>query len=118
MTDTRYPTPPTPLSTSRLTDRICILTDNLSTLTGITWTLGYIGNCSGIPGTPAATDTRLWSVTAAHPGRVGTHMDSLGGHTTEDLADLLNELRGAVGLARVLNDRHAIVATPYGSKGS
>jgi hypothetical protein len=74
----------------------------LTNQTGFAWTFGYIGNCSGIPGTPRFQDDRRWYGFAAHPGRVGTSQDSIGGVRTEDLDTLVTLLQGAVRLATVL----------------
>lgn len=67
----------------------------LSEATGLDWTFGYVGNLS------ATYDDRLWSAFAPHPGRVGTHADSIGGVRTEDLDQLPAQLAAALALARV-----------------
>lgn len=82
--------------TQQLERLVNVLTDR----TGISWTLGYLGNCSGIPGTPAYRDERRWYAFAAHSGRVGTPADSIGGFA--DPADLIPWLQGAVSLTTVL----------------
>lgn len=61
---------------------------------------GYIGNCSGIPDTPAWRDDRSWSIFLPHPGRVGTDADRIGCVRTEDLAELLPLAAAALKLAR------------------
>lgn len=81
------------------------LTELLTKKTGISWTFGYLGNCSGIPGTPAFKDDRRWYAFAAHPGRVGTALDSIGGYSTDRLEELATVLHGAVKLAVVLEAR-------------
>jgi hypothetical protein len=73
--------------------------DRLSALTGIPFTFGYLGDVSGIPGTPAFRDSRSYYLFAAHPGRVGGSGDHIGG--VSDPADLLPLLRGALALAAV-----------------
>lgn len=70
----------------------------LSEKTGIAWTFGYLGN---IYGTRQQDDDRMWYAFAAHPGRVGTDRDSIGGFRTENLDRLVEWLRGAVALAVV-----------------
>jgi len=77
--------------------RRCIA--RLHVLTGIVFTYGYLGDVSGIPGTPAFRDSRSYFVFAAHPGRVGTDKDRMGG--VKDPADLLPILQGALALAVV-----------------
>jgi hypothetical protein len=79
--------------------RIRRLVARLSDLTGIAFTFGYLGDVSGIPGTPAYRDSRCYYVFAAHPGRVGTSSDRLGG--VSDPNDLVPILRGALALATV-----------------
>jgi hypothetical protein len=69
--------------------------------TRIEWSFGYLGNTYGIPDTPAYRDDRFWYAFAAHPGRVGTKHDSIGGY--RDPADLVPLLMGAVQLAVVQN---------------
>jgi len=71
----------------------------LSELTGIPFTYGYLGDVSGIPGTPAFRDSRSYYLFAVHPGRVGDAGDRIGG--VSDPADLLPLLRGALALAAV-----------------
>ena len=61
--------------------------------TGIAWTFGYLGNVY------ADHDDRHWYAFAAHPGRVGTNKDSIGGYRNP--ADLVPLLMGAVQLAIV-----------------
>ena len=82
-----------------LETRIRRLVARLSALTGIAFTYGYLGDVSGIPGTPAYRDSRCYYVFAAHPGRVGTDGDRLGGVSNPE--DLVPILRGAVALAHV-----------------
>jgi hypothetical protein len=91
------PRPAAPTTQERCQKQVA----RLAELTGIAFTFGYIGNCSGIPGTPAWRDDRSWFVFAPHPGRVGTHEDSFGGVRTEDLAELLPLISGAIALARI-----------------
>lgn len=84
-------------------DEICRrLVELLTKHTGIEWSFGYLGNTYGIPGTPAYEDDRRLYAFAAHPGRVGTSSDSIGGVMTEELSELVIMLRGAVELAVVL----------------
>lgn len=80
-------------------DRITRCAAKLSELTGIPFTYGYLGDVSGMPGTPAYRDSRSYFVFAAHPGRVGTEQDRIGG--VADPAELLPLLRGALALAAV-----------------
>ena len=75
----------------------------LSDRTGIAWSFGYLGNVSGLPGTPLYRDDRSWYAFAAHPGRVGTHKDSIGGVATADLPTLVTMLQGALALTTVLS---------------
>lgn len=82
-------------------DRIRRCTARLSEATGIEFSYGYLGDVSGIPGTPAFRDSRTYYLFAAHPGRVGTDKDRLGG--VSDPADLLPILGAALGLARIQN---------------
>lgn len=77
----------------------------LSANTGIDWTFGYLGNCSGLQNTPAFRDDRFWYAFAANPGRVGTEMDRIGGFSTARLGDLVLVLQGAVKLSVVLYAR-------------
>jgi len=72
------------------------LTRRLGERTGIAWTFGYIGNVD------PHRDDRRWYAFAAHPGRVGTSRDSIGGVPTEDLDELVSMLQGAVQLLTVL----------------
>lgn len=81
--------------------RIRRQTDRLTEATGITFRYGYLGDVSGIPGTPAFRDSRSYYLFAAHPGRCGTDADRLGG--VSDPADLLPILGAALGLARIQN---------------
>lgn len=74
----------------------------LSSKTGIDWTFGYLGNCSGSENTPAFRDDRTWYAFAAHPGRVGTEVDRIGGFSTDRLDDLVLVLQGSVKLSVVL----------------
>jgi hypothetical protein len=82
-----------------LDTRIRRLVARLSEATGIAFTFGYLGDLSGIPGTPAFRDSRTYYVFAAHPGRVGDAGDRIGG--VSDPADLVPLLRGALALATV-----------------
>lgn len=82
--------------------RIRRMADRLTTLTGITFRYGYLGDVSGIPGTPRFRDSRSYYLFAAHPGRVGTDRDRLGG--VSNPADLLPILQGAVALALVTSN--------------
>lgn len=77
------------------------LVELLNKKTSIVWSFGYLGNCSGIPGTPAFEDDRSWYAFAAHPGRVGKASDRIGGFGTESLGQLVRMLQGAVALAVV-----------------
>ena len=88
--------------TEKLMERLNRMVKLLSDRTGIEFTLGYIGNCSGFPDSPMYQDDRYWYVFAPHPGRVGKHHDSIGGVRTEQLQDLLVILRGALDLADVI----------------
>lgn len=83
----------------------------LSSKTGIDWTFGYLGNCSGFEGAPAYRDDRTWYAFAAHPGRVGTETDSIGGFSTARLEDLVLVLQGAIKLSVVLGARSSSVLT-------
>lgn len=81
------------------------LVASLSKKTGIAWTFGYLGNTYGLEGTPAFQDDRSWFAFAAHPGRVGTALDCIGGFSTDRLGGLVGALQGAVALAVVLDFR-------------
>ena len=70
----------------------------LNERTDITWTFGYLGNCGH------NYDDRSWYAFAVHPGRVGTHKDSIGGFPTDSLDTLATMLSGAVALTTVLNE--------------
>lgn len=74
----------------------------LSDRTGIAFTFGYLGNTYGLEGTPRYQDDRRWYAFAAHPGRVGTHKDSIGGVRTDDLGHLITLLQGALELTTVM----------------
>lgn len=74
----------------------------LAANTGIDWTFGYLGNVSGFENTPAYRDDRTWYAFAAHPGRVGTDLDRIGGVSTDRLDRLVVVLQGAVKLSVVL----------------
>lgn len=76
--------------------RIRRCTALLSEATGITFSYGYLGNDYG-----SDTSGRTYYLFAAHPGRVGTDADRLGGVASP--ADLLPILRSALGLARIQN---------------
>ena len=75
------------------------LVKRLSEVTGDEWTFGYIGNVSHWG------DDRSWSAFRAHPGRVGTSRDRIGGHSTENIGDLITMLRGALAFAMMQQDR-------------
>lgn len=64
--------------------------------TGEEWTFGYIGNVS------RSGDDRAWYAFRAHPGRVGTRDDRIGGQATGELEKLADVLRGALRMARML----------------
>lgn len=82
-------------TTDQLSARLAHLAYRLTERTGIEWSIGYIGNV-----TPARDD-RTWYAFAAHPGRIGTSADRIGGVATDDLATLATMLSGALALARV-----------------
>lgn len=71
------------------------LVATLARVTKADWTFGYIGNCG--PG----YDDRVWCAFRAHPGRVGTANDRIGGVSTDRLPALADMLRGAVARARI-----------------
>lgn len=71
------------------------LVQRLSALTGIRFTFGYLGNDYG-----SDTSGRRYYAFAAHPGRVGTGRDRIGG--VADPADLVPLLQGACQAALVL----------------
>ena len=71
------------------------IVDRLTSLTGETWTFGYIGNCDNV------RDDRTWFAFRPHPGRVGTPDDRIGGYRTDDLDKLALVLRGALSMARM-----------------
>lgn len=77
----------------------------LNKTTSLGWTFGYLGNCSGMEGTPAFQDDRFWYAFASHPGRVGTARDRIGGFSTSELDRLAAMLGGAVSLALVQSAR-------------
>lgn len=81
---------------AEVTDRIRRCTVRLTELTGIEFSFGYLGNDYG-----SDTSDRTYYLFAAHPGRVGTDADRLGG--VKDPADLLPILSAALQLARVLS---------------
>lgn len=81
------------------------LIEVLNKNTSIVWSFGYLGNCSGMEGTPAFDDDRFWYAFASHPGRVGTASDRIGGFATSDLDRLVGVLQGAVALSVVLDAR-------------
>lgn len=81
------------------------LTELLTKNTEIDWSFGYLGNSYGIEGTMAYQDDRTWYAFAAHPGRVGTTRDRIGGFRTSDLGHLVPVLQGAVALAIVQSAR-------------
>lgn len=93
MTETRT----APKTAAERCDRLVKL---LSERTGIAWSFGYLGDCSGMPGTPAFRDSRSWFAFAAHPGRVGTTRDSIGGTSSPD--EMIPVLVAALQLATVL----------------
>ena len=60
---------------------------------------GYIGNVG------PRFDDRYWMVFLPHPGRAGHSADHMGGHATNDHAGMLaliNQLSGAITMARTL----------------
>jgi hypothetical protein len=74
----------------------------ITRVTGIEFTIGYIGNCeSG----PRGYDRRSWYAFAAHSGRVGTDADRIGGFSTENLDQLVEVLHGAYRMAVLLANR-------------
>lgn len=81
---------------AEVTARIRRCAARLSELTGVEFTFGYLGNDYG-----SDTSGRRYYLFAAHPGRVGGEGDHIGG--VADPADLLDYLRGALALAKVLN---------------
>jgi hypothetical protein len=102
-TGTATEAPAAPSSFDRAHATLARLVKALGEATGIPFSFGYIGNCEGTPGTPAFRDDRSWFAFAAHPGRVGTHSDSIGGYATDSLDQLVPVLQGALALARVQN---------------
>lgn len=90
---------PTTTTTAPSLDKVTATCDRLvaalTETTGIEFKLGYIGNCD------STFDNRSWYAFAAHPGRVGTSDDSIGGVSTANLADLIPVLRGALQMARI-----------------
>jgi len=56
------------------------------------FTIGYIGNCS------SEIDDRSWVIFRAHPGRIGTKEDRVGGYSTQErykLRPLINAIKFA-----------------------
>lgn len=96
MTTTR-----TPNRTDRAVASCQRMVKTLSERTGIEFTFGYIGNTYGIEGTVAFRDDRRWFAFAAHPGRIGTDHDRLGGYRTSDLSGMVAELHGALSLSYI-----------------
>ncbi len=95
---------PTPRIPRTAEDRCRDLTYRLAAETGLDFKFGYIGNVTyELPEThPRFRDDRLWMVFAPHPGRVGTDEDHIGGHRTEDLADLACVIATALRTAKIL----------------
>lgn len=71
------------------------IVESLTETTGIEWTFGYIGNLDG------RRDDRRWYAFAAHPGRVGTYADQIGGVSTKDLGKLADRLATVLEFTRV-----------------
>lgn len=76
--------------------RLTRITELLTSTTGTEWTFGYIGNCDH------QHDDRSWFLFRAHPGRVGTFEDRIGGVATQDLDKLADMGQGALKMARML----------------
>lgn len=66
----------------------------------VNWRFGYVGNCSGTPGTPAWYDDRLWTVWAPHPGRIGAEHENLGYVRTAGVGELVDRLQGVLAYLR------------------
>lgn len=73
-------------------ERCTRIVEMIAAATGDEWTLGYIGNVD------RHGDDRPWFAFRAHPGRVGTAADRIGGLDLEDLAPVLS---GALQMARM-----------------
>jgi hypothetical protein len=84
------------MSSEVTTARLRRTTELLSEVTGITWTVGYIGNCDN------RRDDRSWFLFADHPGRVGTASDRIGGVDTANLNDLALMASGALRMAKFM----------------
>jgi hypothetical protein len=94
MNATQNRRPARPAQTPR--DTCAALVARIADATGDEWTFGYIGDVS------RHGDDRGWFAFRAHPGRVGTAADRIGGHGTADLDKLADVLRGALAMARML----------------
>lgn len=81
---------------SRAVERIRRVAERLTEATGVKWTFGYIGNCDH------TRDDRNWYLFAAHPGRVGSSADRIGGYATSDLPAFVPVAQGALSMALYL----------------
>jgi hypothetical protein len=90
------------MTTDKVLGQLRRIAERLSEVTGIKWTVGYIGNCDH------RHDDRSWMLFAEHPGRVGTHLDRIGGVSTEQIPLLIPQAQGALRMALLLENRRMI----------